>query len=168
LAESQKFCPILKNNRLGSMGTPVKLDVEGQPVFVCCEGCKEQALDDPQKTLAQVAKTRGTQPAGARSAKTVAPAAPAAEARSPPPKKDPDARIKAALAKLSPADRQLAEQQRFCPVLDDSRLGSMGTPVKLTIEGETVFICCAGCKEDAQANTKETLRKVKELKQENR
>jgi RND family efflux transporter MFP subunit len=168
LVESQKFCPILKNNRLGSMGPPVKLDVEGQPVFVCCEACQEQALDDPQKTLAQVAKTRGTQPAGAMSAKTVAPAAPSAEAKKPAPKKDPDARIKAALAKLSPADRQLAEQQRFCPVLEDSRLGSMGTPVKLTVEGETVFICCAGCKEDAQANTKETLRKARELRQEKR
>ncbi|HQU46038.1 MAG TPA: hypothetical protein PK867_24710, partial [Pirellulales bacterium] len=61
-AESQKFCPILKNNRLGSMGPPVKLEVDGQTVFVCCGGCKEQALEDPEKTLAQVAKLRGGKP----------------------------------------------------------------------------------------------------------
>src|SRR5579863_4571988 len=103
LAESQKFCPILKNNRLGSMGTPVKLDVDGHTVFVCCEACKEQALDAPEKTLAEVAKTRGSSPpaAGEMTAKTVTPAS---EAEKPPKKKDPDARIKAALAKLSADD----------------------------------------------------------------
>ena len=41
---------------------------------------------------------------------------------------------------------QLAEQQRTCPILKDSRLGSMGPPVKLTLDGETVFLCCSGCK----------------------
>jgi RND family efflux transporter MFP subunit len=166
LAESQKFCPILKNNRLGSMGPPVKLDVDGHAVFVCCEGCKEQALDEPEKTLAQVAKTRGTPlPTGEAAIKTVAPVV---KAEKPTKKKDPDARIKAALAKLSAEDRELAEQQRLCPILEDSRLGSMGVPVKLTIKGETVFICCAACKEEAQSNANETLRKVHELKEEHK
>lgn len=160
-AESQKFCPILKNNRLGSMGVPVKLDVAGQTVFVCCEGCKEQAMEEPEKTLAQLAKTRGEKGAVGDTAKSVTPAAPK------PAKKDPDARIKAALAKLPPENRKLAEAQRFCAVLEDSRLGSMGTPVKLTIGGETVFVCCAGCTEDAQADAKRTLDKLKELKREN-
>ncbi|HJT30801.1 MAG TPA: efflux RND transporter periplasmic adaptor subunit [Pirellulales bacterium] len=160
-AESQKFCPILKNNRLGSMGVPVKLDVAGQTVFVCCEGCKEQAMEEPEKTLAQLAKTRGENGAVGDTAKSVTPAAPK------PAKKDPDARIKAALAKLPPENRKLAEAQRFCAVLEDSRLGSMGTPVKLTIGGETVFVCCAGCTEDAQADAKRTLDKLKELKREN-
>lgn len=73
---------------------------------------------------------------------------------------DSDAKITAALAKLSPADRALAEKQKFCPVLPDSRLGSMGVPVKLTIDGKTVFICCAGCKESALKDEKETLKKV--------
>ena len=162
LVDAQKYCPILKNNRLGSMGPPVKLDVDGRTVFICCEGCKEQALDDPQKTLAQVAKTRGAAPT---SAEAVAKPANVAPAVPKPAKKSPDARIKAALAKLSPEERKLAEAQRLCPVLEDSRLGSMGVPVKLTIDGETVFVCCAGCKEEAQANAKETLRKIKNLKQ---
>jgi Cu(I)/Ag(I) efflux system membrane fusion protein len=166
LVDAQKFCPVLKNNRLGSMGPPVKLDVDGQPVFVCCEGCKDQALDDPPKTLAQVAKKRGAPPPTAQDdAGKPASASPAAPK---PAKKDPDARIKAALAKLSPDDRKLAEEQRLCAVLEDSRLGSMGVPVKLMIDGETVFVCCAACKEDAQSNAKETLDKVKQLKRENR
>src|SRR5262245_59710560 len=42
-----------------------------------------------------------------------------------------DAKIEAALAKLSPEDRKIAEQQKFCAVSNKSRLGGMGTPVKL-------------------------------------
>ena len=168
LVDSQQFCPILKNNRLGSMGPPVKLDVAGQPVFVCCEGCKEQALDDPQATLAQVAKRRGGKPpSGGDAAQANAPAG-STPVSANPAKKDPDARIKAALAKLSPEDRKLAEAQRYCPIIEDSRLGSMGVPVKLTLDGEVVFICCAACKEEAQSEPTATLEKVKALKNANR
>lgn len=76
---------------------------------------------------------------------------------------DPDAKIEAALAELSPEDRKLAESQRFCPVLPDSRLGSMGPPIKLTVEGTPVFICCKGCQKKALANPQETLANVKKL-----
>lgn len=167
LAESQQFCPILKNNRLGSMGPPIKLDVAGQTVFVCCEGCKEQALDDPDATLAQVAKRRGNQAAGGRAKKKQTPVGDLLEAAPKPAmKKNPNARIEAALAKLSPEDRKLAEAQRFCPVLDDSRLGSMGVPVKLTNGGEVLFICCDACKEDVQADWRSAIDKVKRFKSE--
>src|SRR5207302_7854934 len=49
---------------------------------------------------------------------------------------NPDAKIQAALAKLSSDDRKLTESQRFCPILPTNRLGSMGPPVKLIIEGQ--------------------------------
>lgn len=58
-----------------------------------------------------------------------------------------DKEITAALAKLSAKDRALAEKQTICPV-GGERLGSMGTPIKMTVEGRDVFICCEGC-EDA-------------------
>ena len=77
---------------------------------------------------------------------------------------DPEAKIKTALAKLSDADRGLAEVQRFCPVMETGRLGSMGTPVKLMVAGKPVFVCCAGCEEDALANPKVTLAKTEKLK----
>ena len=77
---------------------------------------------------------------------------------------DGDAKVREAFAKLSPQDRTLAESQKFCAVLADSRLGSMGVPVKLTIEGQPVFVCCAGCKKSALADGKATLRKVEELR----
>jgi hypothetical protein len=46
LAEEQKFCAIENDNRLGSMGTPVKVMVKDQPVFLCCKGCQKKALSD--------------------------------------------------------------------------------------------------------------------------
>jgi Cu(I)/Ag(I) efflux system membrane fusion protein len=79
---------------------------------------------------------------------------------------DPDAKIHASLGKLSPEDRKLAEAQRFCPVLSGSRLGGMGVPVKLTIEGQPVFVCCSGCTKKATSNPEETLKTVSRLKQE--
>ncbi len=51
----------------------------------------------------------------------------------------------AALAKLSPEDRQLAERQRICPVTK-ALLGSMGVPIKVDVNGSPVFICCEGCR----------------------
>ncbi|MDX1967065.1 MAG: hypothetical protein SFV23_07845 [Planctomycetaceae bacterium] len=54
LAEAQRFCAVQTHQRLGSMGVPLKLDVQGQPVFVCCKGCEKKALSDPQATLARV------------------------------------------------------------------------------------------------------------------
>ncbi len=50
-----------------------------------------------------------------------------------------------ALAKLPPADRTLAERQWNCPVTD-MPLGSMGTPIKVDVNGTPVFICCEGCR----------------------
>jgi hypothetical protein len=78
-----------------------------------------------------------------------------------------EAEIAASLAKLSPEDRKLAEQQRFCAVMNDSRLGSMGTPVKITVQDQPVFLCCKGCTKKAQNNPDQTVARVKELKAKN-
>lgn len=66
--------------------------------------------------------------------------------------------------KLSAEDRILVDAQEWCVVMTDERLGAMGPPIKLTIKGEPVFICCKGCKKTAEANPDETLAKLKELK----
>jgi uncharacterized protein (TIGR03000 family) len=75
-----------------------------------------------------------------------------------------DAVVTENLAKLSPADRKLAEGQKVCAVQEQNRLGSMGPPVKLMIRGQPVFLCCEACTAKAQSNAKQTLVKVKELK----
>ena len=72
------------------------------------------------------------------------------------------------LAKLSSADRQIAEVQKFCAVMNHQKLGSMGAPLKLEIKGKPVFLCCAGCKTKALKNPDETLAKVAALKADNR
>ena len=53
LAEAQVICPVTEV-RLGSMGmgTPIKLDVEGRTVFICCEGCRSGMVDEPEKYFA--------------------------------------------------------------------------------------------------------------------
>ena len=61
--------------------------------------------------------------------------------------------IRTALEPLSDADRALVEAQVICPVTE-VRLGSMGmgTPIKLEVEGRTVFICCEGCRDGMLGN----------------
>lgn len=67
------------------------------------------------------------------------------------------------LGKLSAAERKLAKAQRFCATMEYSRLGAMGTPVKVMVEGKPVFVCCKSCVEDAVNGGKDTLIKAKEL-----
>ena len=67
--------------------------------------------------------------------------------------------ITAALAELSPEDRAVAEKQRICPVTGEL-LGSMGAPMKVEVKGQTVFICCEGCKEELLAKPDEYLAKL--------
>jgi len=54
LALKQKYCAVQNDERLGSMGVPVKLLIQDQPVFLCCKNCKKKALTNPDKTLAKV------------------------------------------------------------------------------------------------------------------
>lgn len=73
-------------------------------------------------------------------------------------------KITASLSKLSPQDQQLAKAQRFCPMMTYSRLGAMGTPLKVTIQGKPVFLCCKGCVEDAVAGGAKTVKTVMKLR----
>jgi hypothetical protein len=130
LAEAQRYCATESENRLGSMGTPVKLEIGGKAVFLCCAGCKDSALTDPKATLASSEKLK---------------------------------KMTAALGKLNEKDRALAERQRFCPVMEGSRLGSMGTPVRIEIAGKLVFLCCEGCRDTALEDPNATLKKAEEL-----
>lgn len=78
-----------------------------------------------------------------------------------------DPKVSAARAKLSPRDQPIAKAQQFCAVMKQSRLGSMGTPIKFEIKGEPVFVCCSRCKVKALKNPHETLATVAELKAAN-
>lgn len=58
LVDAQEWCVVSPEERLGSMGPPLKLDIKGQPVFVCCKGCKRKAESEPEKTLQTAAELR--------------------------------------------------------------------------------------------------------------
>jgi membrane fusion protein, copper/silver efflux system len=172
LAESQRSCPVLTDNLLGSMGMPVKLLIDGQTVFLCCSACKSRALSDKAATLARVTSLRNSAPARDAAATTLAGDANDASAG---PKgqrqsgtenggSGEEQDIAAALASLSTEDRLAVETQKFCPVLRDSRLGSMGAPIKLMVDGQPVFVCCDGCTKRALAQPTKTLAIVNELK----
>ncbi|MHB8898376.1 MAG: efflux RND transporter periplasmic adaptor subunit [Thermoguttaceae bacterium] len=139
LAMKQKICPITGAN-LGSMGVPVKIELEGRPVFLCCKGCVAEAKGDPAGTLKKLEPAAGDEAASTTESPFTA-------------------EELAALDELPPGERELATQQKVCPVTDFN-LGSMGKPVKITIQGQTVFLCCIGCEEDAKADPEGTLKKV--------
>ncbi|OYW24475.1 MAG: hypothetical protein B7Z55_02100 [Planctomycetales bacterium 12-60-4] len=152
IAEQQRFCPVLDGSRLGSMGIPVKLTIDGQTVFVCCPGCQRAALEDSDATLKKVATAKASRSAPAQ----------------PPPRGSGESgdnpKIRAALAGLSDTDRTLAEQQRFCAVLTSNRLGTMGPPVKVLLGTTPVFVCCAECLEKALAEPDPIHRQAEELR----
>lgn len=72
---------------------------------------------------------------------------------------DPATEIEAALAKLSPEDRAAAKKQKVCPVTDEP-LGSMGTPVKVTVKDRAVFLCCDSCEDELKADPDKYLAKL--------
>jgi hypothetical protein len=157
LAVAQAFCPVLGENRLGVMGTPVKLMLDGRPVFLCCDGCKKSALADPAETLAKVADLI-MQNQGASSAPPVA--------ETKPPRVEDESAIETELSKLTDEDRELAKAQKYCVLLPDSRLGSMGPPRKITVNGMTAFVCCEGCEEEALANPEKSLVQLRQFQVE--
>ena len=130
LAEAQRFCPMMAYGRLGAMGAPIKLEIEGKPVFVCCKSCVDDAVKGGKETLTKASKLT---------------------------------KASAVLAKLTPEDRIAAEAQKYCAVVDGSFLGGMGAPIKLVLDGKSVFLCCNGCTEKANANTADTLAKTAKL-----
>ena len=145
LAASQKFCPILTDSQLGSMGVPIKVMVKDQPVFVCCNGCTKQAAKEADATLKKVADLRaGKKPEGERGRRGEGEIDSASTKQTPRQEK-----IAKALAKLSPADRAAAEKQKFCALLPKSELGSMGSPIKLMRDGQPLFLCCESCLDSA-------------------
>lgn len=47
---AQTVCPVTRE-KLGSMGPPIPVQVKGQTVYVCCEGCVNALRRNPEKYL---------------------------------------------------------------------------------------------------------------------
>jgi hypothetical protein len=50
IARKQRLCPVTQLP-LGSMGKPVKQNIDGRAVFLCCAGCVQPLLDAPDKYI---------------------------------------------------------------------------------------------------------------------
>jgi Cu(I)/Ag(I) efflux system membrane fusion protein len=66
-------------------------------------------------------------------------------------------------AALGEVDNRLIEAQKTCPITGNA-LGSMGLPVKVMIKNQPVFLCCEGCKKQAEADPAGTLKTVEQRK----
>jgi multidrug efflux pump subunit AcrA (membrane-fusion protein) len=153
LIKAQVWCPIT-GKRLGSMGKPIRIMLNKQPVFLCCDGCTKEAKGNPARTLKKVEQLKARAKSSLRKRTEAAPKSPAPSAK--------EVKIKTNLAKLTAGDRRLAERQKLCPITGE-RLGSMGKPVKIMIHNKPVFLCCANCVEEARADPRRTLAKLNEI-----
>jgi len=68
------------------------------------------------------------------------------------------------LGKLASEDRAVAEAQGYCAAEPESRLGSMGVPIKVMVKDQPVFVCCAGCEKKVLRDADATLAQVADLK----
>ncbi len=123
------------------MGKPYKMDVNGRPLFLCCKGCEGQVKADPAAALKKL-ESASEKPSDGKTASSGFS----------------DEEL-ASLNELPAEDRELAKQQRICPVTD-MNLGSMGKPYKLVVEGRTIFLCCQGCEEQVKADPAAALKKL--------
>jgi len=61
------------------------------------------------------------------------------------------------IAQLSATDQVAALRQRTCPVTQEP-LGSMGKPIRVTVGGQSIFVCCEGCVAAVKRNPDKYLR----------
>lgn len=54
---AQVRCPV-SDQPLGAHGPPIKLLVDGRPLFVCCQGCVSKVQENPDRYLAGVGSGR--------------------------------------------------------------------------------------------------------------
>jgi len=53
----QKVCPVT-GARLGSMGDPIKVLIDGKPLYLCCQGCVAKVKNDPKTYVAKAGQLR--------------------------------------------------------------------------------------------------------------
>lgn len=57
LAIAQRICPVT-DLQLGSMGVPPQVEVRGEVIYICCEGCRDSLMGNPDKYIARLADAR--------------------------------------------------------------------------------------------------------------
>lgn len=69
------------------------------------------------------------------------------------------ASLKPMLLRATKADTAAIAHQKVCPVMDE-KLGSMGVPWKVNVNGRDVYVCCKGCIKFIQKDPKKYFTKI--------
>lgn len=56
----QRVCPV-SEAELGSMGDPIKVLVDGKPLYLCCQGCVAKVKNAPETYLSKVNQSHQSQ-----------------------------------------------------------------------------------------------------------
>ncbi len=155
----QKVCPVM-GGQLGGMGTLVKVLLGDQPIYLCCKGCLGKIEKNP---VAYLPKSTPVQPVWTCSMHPQIKVAkqgkcPICGMNLIPAKSGSGTQTgraasaghgaamdnKLTVSTSTSADKAAITQQRVC-VVAGSRLGGMGTPIKMTMNGQALFLCCKGC-----------------------
>jgi YHS domain-containing protein len=158
---AQKICPV-SGKPLGSMGTPLKTKIGDEELFLCCQNCTSgQVSREHWATIhSSFAKAQGKcpvmdkdLPAGSKwtvvDGQIFYVCCPPCIDKI---KADPktyfaklDTLYAANVGEPSGHDAIKIAVQKICPVMGEP-LGSMGTPVKVKIGEEELFLCCEACR----------------------
>jgi len=158
---TQKICPVM-GKPLGSMGSPVKVKLGDEEVFLCCKACAtKQVSRDHWATIHTNFRTAQGKclvmgkdlSAGAKwtvvDGQIFYTCCPPCIDKI---KADPrtyltklDQHYAANLAAPQRHDAIKIAIQKICPVMGEP-LGSMGTPIKVKIGEEELFLCCEACR----------------------
>lgn len=133
----QGTCPVMESGF--DHGDPIKLMVGNQALYVCCEDCIDAVKKDPQAYLQKVAMKTvvRTEQAGARP--------------------------RIAVTRAAETDRAAIQAQALCPVMNKP-LGAHGVPWKMSVNGNGIFVCCAGCIRKVQEDPQRYLAGGRDLK----
>ncbi len=172
-------CPV-SGQKLGSMGDPIVKMIDGREIKFCCGGCVGQFEENKAKFFAQIDEKMIEQqlPFYPLTTCVVMDEEQLGETGEPINhiyknrlvrfcckmcKKDFEKDPKAYLAKL---DKAVIEQQSAhypldtCAVMETSKLGSMGEPVKIVVANRLVQFCCGGCQDAFDKNPAKYIERI--------
>lgn len=158
---AQGICPVMGES-LGSMGTPIKVKIGEEELFLCCKSCRTKQVNrDHWATIhSNFRKAQGQCPVMGKAlpaeAKWTVVEGQIIYICCPPCIEKINADPKTYLAKLDQLyasnlsgpqghDEIRIGVQKICPVMGEP-LGSMGTPIKVKIGEEQLFLCCEACR----------------------
>lgn len=139
---AQQICPVTKDGF--DHGEPIKLLVNGTPLFVCCEACIEEVKKDPQHFISLVTAPPAIEQKTIREIETPIAVGASAKASNRETLPQTAQRPRIAVSRVTESDRAAIVRQRICPVTGET-LGAHGDPLRVAIGQQIVYLCCEAC-----------------------